>query len=204
MGWLLDSVTWRPRIGDPNPVAIVVTVGYFVAFWLCLSAARRLKNTSQPQASFGPERFWISLTLLMFVLGWNKQLDLQTLLTQVCRAIARHDGWYSHRRMVQGTFVLCCAIAGCGVLISGLRLMRGNWRQFGLAFSGAVYLVTFIVIRAASFYHVDVLLYHLPMVGNWVSSGLELVGIGLVIIGAWSATREPSIAVDDSIPGRLT
>jgi hypothetical protein len=194
MGLVLDNITWRPRIGDPNPLAWVITAGYFIACILCYFADRRFRSRSNHDFS-GRAWFWFTLMLMMFALGWNKQLDLQTLLTQIGREISRQGGWYARRQPIQAAFVLCCAVAGFGFLALGLRLMRGSWRRFGLAYLGIVYLVTFVVIRAASLHHIDYLLYGLPVVGNRVNTSLELGGIILVCAGATLALLEASTTV---------
>jgi len=50
-------------------------------------------------------------------LGINKQLDLQTALTEAGRVLARYQGWYEQRQFVQlvviALFAMTCLIALC-------------------------------------------------------------------------------------------
>ena len=52
--------------------------------------------------------------MTLTALGINKQLDLQSLLTQLLRDAAQFQGWYADRRHYQFAFVV--AIAAAGVL----------------------------------------------------------------------------------------
>ena len=190
---MLADITWRPGIGDRNPLAwCITTVVYFVACWLCLSAGR--SNRAAPR-NCGESRLgwlWSVFAGMMFLLGVNKQLDLQTLLTQCGREMARQGGWYEQRRDVQKAFICGCAVFCIVCATVGIVTLRAHWRQFGVAYLGIVGLITFIVIRAASLHHVDVLLYRLSQVGNWMNFGLELGGTLLVAFGAFLATRHTS------------
>ena len=82
-----------------------------------------------------------------------------------------------------------------GILVSGL-ILRRNWREFGLSCLGIIFLITFVVLRAASFHHVDIVLYHLPRIGNWMNAGLEMGGSLLVSGGAWLALRRRQRNID--------
>lgn len=190
MSYVIAGITWRPRIGDPNPLAWCITVAYFVACALCFFVARSQCAAAKGGKDSRLARFWFVLAALMFALGWNKQLDLQTLLTQCGREAARYFGWYQQRRPVQAVFVFACALLGMFVAVAGMRFLRNAWRQCGLSYLGAVLLLTFVVIRAASFHQIDVLLYHLPVVGYWMNTSLELSGILFVGLGALLAALQ--------------
>jgi hypothetical protein len=62
--------------------------------------------------------------------------------------------------------------------------MQGLFRRFTLAFLGLFFLLTFIIIRAASFHHFDAFLgSRLSSVRlNWV---LELSGISMILLAAF-------------------
>jgi hypothetical protein len=68
--------------------------------------------------------------------------------------------------------------------------MRDLWRRYRLAFVGIIYLCTFVIIRAASFHHIDTLLYHLPGAGYWVNTFLELGGNVILGLAAYRAATE--------------
>lgn len=165
---------WTPGIGDPSPMGWVTVACYLLAALACADAARRTTN---------PRRFWWALAGVLLALGINKQLDLQSLLTQVARDAAKAQGWYESRRTVQMLFVLLTAAAGL-ILIVSVMLHARTWKSTQrLALGGTMMIFLFVVIRASSFHHVDYLINHsvLSMKMNWL---LEIGGIILILVPA--------------------
>lgn len=184
------DITWRPGIGDPNPTAWIITVGYFVVCGLCVWAGwKERENRDRASEKLIPQ-FWFVLAGLLFFLGWNKQLDLQTLFTQIGRDAARDEGWYQNRRPVQAVFVVIFGLLGAAAVGAGIYFMRDVWKRYRVAYTGIIYLGVFVVIRAASFHHIDTVLYHLPVMKYWVNTILELGGIGIVAYGAVMAATQ--------------
>lgn len=171
---------WEPGISDQGSLAWATVVSYFVAALLCASLAWRVRRCNGDVREFV---WWSSLSTTLVVLGINKQLDLQTLLTQVGRHFARSQGWYEQRRVVQEWFVIGIAFGGLCVLVLLAWLFRGSLWRNALALVGFVFLACFVVIRAASFHHVDVLLgvrvQHVPL-----HAMLELIGTSCIAIAA--------------------
>ncbi len=174
---------WRPTIGDPSVMGWF-TVGAYaagaaLAFW-----AARPHPANDRRSVF----FWGMVGLLMVLLAINKQLDLQTLLTEIGRQTAKHQGWMEQRRSVQFWFIVgFSTLATAGFL--GFAFFMRNWfRRFMPAFIGLFILLSFIIIRAASFHHVDqfldVRILHVRM--NWI---LELSGIFIVMAAAVADIR---------------
>jgi hypothetical protein len=171
MDFLL-KIKWRPGIGDPTPAGWFTVVVYGVAAVL----AWRLWSKRR-------ERVWLGVAVLMAFLCWNKQFDFQSLLTDLGREIARHGGWYEDRRRVQKGLVLA-VLAGAGVFGGWfVWRFRGFLGERKLLAAGCFLLLTFIVVRAISFHHVDAFLKSgiAGMRMNWL---LELGGISLVILAA--------------------
>lgn len=171
---------WKPGIGDPTFMGWFTVVAYFAAAGLLLYK-RHLAISLYP-TEWSRHRFiLLLLALLMFAMGINNQLDLQTWFTNVGREMAEAQGWYEKRRLVQALVLL--AIAAIGVLITWAILrMRGVMRSHRLALFGMLLVVGFVAMRASSFFKVDRLLGFqiggLQM--NWI---LELSAIAVVI---WS------------------
>ena len=128
------------------------------------------------------------LAALFAALAVNKQLDLQSWFTAVGRSLARSGGWYGHRGLVQGIFVITLACLGTASIIWLIWRMRRSWHAHGLAIIGTTFIIFFIIIRAGSFHHVDELLGW-DFVGlrmNWV---FELGGIACVTFAALRFAR---------------
>ena len=180
---ILSRVDWRPGIGDPTFMGWFTVVCYFATAYLCGRAAGSVQSGEVPGSRRGSRAFWVILTGMFLVLGVNKQLDLQTLLTQVARELAIVQGWYGERQHFQRQFVMCTAIVGAAALVFFGVLIRRTIVRQGLALIGAAFVVCFVVIRASSLHYVDhalgVRIGHMKM--NWM---LELTGVVCTGIGA--------------------
>lgn len=172
----MNTVPYHWASHDAGTLPWVAVAGYLIGALLCGWQTTRSKA--------GAERaFWILATIAMLALGLNKQLDLQTQLTAIGRRWAREGGWYGQRREIQavaivtGGLVGAAALAGLFWLVRGLRL--GVW----VALLGLALLGGFVMVRAASFHHIDVFM-RTPVAGLKLHTVLELAGILVVIIGA--------------------
>jgi hypothetical protein len=184
-GWIGQ---WSPGIGDPTITGWVTVAAYVLAAFLCGRAFNRCK--SSPTLT-GERRSWGGLTVGLVALGINKQLDLQTALTEVGRGLARQQGWYEVRRPVQAVFVLGVALVGIATSVwMGSQARKGS-RGLRHALFGAVVLSAFVVIRAASFHHVDLLLGE-NLAGLRLNVILELWGIMWMSYGAAKFCRGSS------------
>jgi hypothetical protein len=194
VGWLalaagpalagVDPATgrWAPGIGDPTVMGWLTVLAYLGAAalaWVNLQAARRTRM---------PWRYWAALSALMSLLALNKQLDLQTWFTQFGRDLALAQGWYEQRRLVQVGFIAALAGAAAVVAVLQWRQWRHLWQGYRLSAVGVTLLLTFIVMRAATFHHID----------QWLGWGwgglelnhlLELSAIALIAAGAWQWRR---------------
>lgn len=187
----LHQFRWRPEIGDPSLMGWLTVAAYAGAAFTAWLAARRAGRA--PGTIGGSRLTWSLVTALMALLCLNKQLDLQSLFTDIGRVLSYHQGWYHERREVQKWFVL--GVLGTSFLSTGVMLIcfRHFWKKHFLLSTGLVLLLTFIVIRAVSFHHFDVLLKS-QIMGvrmNWV---LELTGIGLIWLAAYLDYRNPTRA----------
>lgn len=175
---------WSPGIGDPHPMGWVTVAVYLLA---ALAAASVVRRDAFPPGSRARERmFWTLAALLLLFLAVNKQLDLQSFMTAAGRCMAQAQGWYENRRVVQVAFILVLAGAGVLVLLGLRRLLRGTLARTGLALLGLVLVTVFVVIRAAGFHHMDMLIGAriAGMRLNWL---LELPGPLLVLAAALRA-----------------
>jgi hypothetical protein len=172
---LLLKIRWRPVIGDPSPM------GWFTVFAYALAAVLAWRAWLQHRER---HRVWFGVAVLMALLCLNKQFDLQSLFTDLGREFARLFGQYEHRRGFQKFFIIAVLAV---VAIFG-PLFAWKYRAFlaghKLLTGGLVFLLTFLVVRAISFHHMDVFLKESRAGGmkmNWI---LELTGIALVALAA--------------------
>ena len=207
----LYLIRWRPGIGDPTPVGWITFAAYFATCYLCLQAftreksgpARPLTQTipavlrvlrkhhKNPPLPARRAGLWLLLATILFALGINKQLDLQSLVTDLGRVFAYLTGIYGERRLFQVLFIILIGICCFFAAIRLWRMTQGELRDFRLSLVGVCLLLAFIFIRASSFHGMDAFL-GLSLVGvrmNWV---LELSGIGLVAAGTFRARPHKS------------
>ena len=161
---------------DPSSAWLVV-LAYAVGAALCLVAARAACERRD-------RYFWILAAVILLLLGINKQLDLQSYLTPIGRDLARAQGWYEWRRQAEIAFLLLLGIGATAVSVALILWLRGSRTQLNVAAVGMVVLVTFVLMRAATFYHSAVLQGEFIAVSlaHWI----ELIGIGLVAAAAGS------------------
>jgi hypothetical protein len=178
-----DGDRWRPGIGDPTFVGWFTVVAYFGAAYLCWRASTNASNRRKVRW------FWSGLAILLILLGINKQLDFQTELTFMGRDFAKATGWYEDRRIVQGIFIVLIAFGGMIVTAALFWFYRFELRRLWPALAGVGFLMGFIVIRAASFHHVDQFLHFAPggVRMNWL---LELGGIAAIAWPAWRVRKQ--------------
>ena len=173
---------WSLGIGDPTIVGWVTVAAYLVASLLCYRASRLAALQSEL-------RFWLTVSALLLALGINKQLDLQTLGVDLVRGAARAQGWYAHRRLVQGLFIVLIAAAA---VIGALRLER-TFKRSGSALKGAIaglfFILAFLLVRAASFHHLDAA-FRIELAGLRSAWLLELIGIAALAASALGYSKD--------------
>jgi len=175
---------WRPGIGDPTVLGWVTVAAYLLAALGCgLAAWREPMLDDRRRTRRRPSRFWLVMAGLMLALGINKQLDLQSLVTQIGRDSARATGLYSERRELQLGFIIAVALVCASCLVGFLWAARRTLKRRWPAIAGILFILGFVVIRAASFHHVDVFLGARlgGLKWNWI---LELGGIAVVAASA--------------------
>ena len=178
---------WSPGIGDPSFLGWFTVFGYFLAAILCFQASTR---------DAGARRFWRNLGFALVLLGLNKQLDLQSLVTAIGREFANVEGWYERRRELQRLFVFVVGLTAITGAIAALVVFRNRSRQIRTAAAGFVLLGAFICIRAASFHHVDSFL-NAGFFGarfNWI---IEIGGITLIALNAYGAKSAAAFSSRD-------
>ena len=143
---------------------------------------RRARNRSAAyRASFA---FWALLMVLFVFLGLNKQIDLQTWLTDVGRRMAQAQGWYDQRAQVQAVFIGAVAVTGLSLLAFLLDRTRELLPRHALAFVGLVLLACYVILRTASFHDIDRVMGW-GVLGFRLSWLLELLGI--ICVGTCAA-----------------
>jgi len=186
---------WQLGIGDPTVVGWVTVVAYAVAAWFAWQArARYLRIARKPGKDPTIARnlvkmswMWLVFFAILVFLGINKQLDLQTWFTEIGRDLSKEQGWYESRRRFQALFITLIALAGIGAMAFGFKIYRPVLRHVWMALVGMGLLGTFVVIRAASFHYVDLMLKSGPFPLNAM---LELGALAVLIVAAQAGRKK--------------
>ena len=172
-------------MGDPTAIGWLATVCYFALACLCFSAASASAGPGRSTLALRVRRFWLIAGVLLAALGVSKQLDLQIMLAEIGRSLAKGEGWYHGRREVQGLLMLALAIVGGGAVALVGYLVRAALCRMGLALVGMVLLVGLFLVRAASFHPADLFLdQRVGQVQMTLAHGLELTGMVCVAASA--------------------
>jgi hypothetical protein len=184
----MTHFNWTPKIGDPTIGGWVTVVLYLLAAGSCWITARELVLED---IGSNERRAWWAISILFLALGINKQLDLQSALTEAGRVLAHYQGWFEQRQLVQLAFIALVAIICLIAAIALLLWTRSAPTPTRLALMGTTMVLGFVLIRAASFHHVDQFIGQtiLGLRWNWI---LEMSGISLVLFA--SQWRQVGIA----------
>jgi hypothetical protein len=162
------------------------TGGYLAAAVLCALASQacvagwRGRYTESRRLAF----FWGLITAGLALLAINKQLDLQTVLTDRLREQAERGGWYEHRRIVQALFVMLAAATAAGTLWMLLRLLGPRWREHRLLLAGLVVLAGYLLLRVADIERVGEMA-GLSLAAEGLRSVAEWTGLAMIAVAAW-------------------
>lgn len=183
----IENNHWVPSIGDPTIIGWVTVAIYFIVAVICLKAAFTSKldgNQNKSNQEKSIKTFWLFLTFFLIALGINKQLDLQSLLTQIGKDLAIAQGWYKDRRVVQMGFIILIGLLGVTGSAILLKIYWNANTAIKIAFTGSVILFVFILMRASSFHHMDIFI-NMKLAGMRMNGILELGGLAIIGTGGF-------------------
>ena len=168
-----------PTMTDPATRAWIILAAYGCCALLALAAGRSAASTRD-------RRFWYSTAAVLLLLGLNKQLDMQTMLTDVARSVAKEGGWYDSGESCRARFLLVLGLGAAAAAAMLTLWLRSASRAVKIATTGLLLLMGFVLLRAASFHHIDAWVT-VDLGGLRSGWWLELAGIAL--IGASAAAQ---------------
>jgi hypothetical protein len=192
---------WQPKIGDPSPIGWITVGLYVLSFFAGLGAMIRIVTAEDLDQKNRLVCFFIFYSGLILFLGVNKQLDLQTLFTDVFRIISKEEGWYSERKFFQKKFIVFISTFG---LLSFLLMsiwLRSFFKRIAILLLGICALIGFILIRAASLHYMDFALrdkfYDIKLYAI-----IEVTALAIILVGVFVSTRKlHQVATNNVING---
>ena len=193
----IENDHWVPSISDPTIIGWVTVAVYFIVAIICLKAtfiSKLDKNQNKSNQEKSIKNFLLFLTFFLIALGINKQLDLQTLLTQIGKNIAIEQGWYKDRRLVQVGFIIFIGLVGVSSLIILIRIYRNTCSSVKIALTGCIILFSFILIRASSFHHMDIFI-NIKIIATRINSIFELGSLLIIGLGGFRYFYSKNLSV---------
>lgn len=182
------SPIWQQAIHRLSWSHGLVASAYGAAAWLCFL------NVQAEEEAQGSCALWWAATVLLCLLGANVVLQADVFVTQTLRALARLQGWYGQRRVLQYVVIGLMALAVLLALNSKIwRLQR--FRPYAQTHAGAVRagllaLLVLFAVRLVSAHGTDAVL-NVRLLGVSVGRWFELAGLVWVIRGALSSLYRP-------------
>jgi hypothetical protein len=165
--------------GDPTVLGWTTFALYLIASILSF----RIASASRLTGSASFRHIWGLIALMLVGLGVNKQLDLQTLIIQLARQVAFIGHLYEYRFALHALFFLGLMFLLAVVLFRWWTKLRLFSRQLPMAATGCAFVLSYIMVRAASIDRVDRLigfdLEGIPFL--WL---LEVGGLTMIIAQA--------------------
>lgn len=172
---------WHPGIGDPTAMGWFTLFSYYGASLVCMVAVLRVGQ----RVAATERTFWLTLFVVMAVLGICKQFNLLSAITELGRMVAWSQGWIAQRREFQKTIMVAVAMVGSVLFVLLVsRLPRAIVARHWVVLLGVGYLIVFVVLRAISLHGYESFLKK-TLCGlrvNWIG---ELGGIAA--IGGYAA-----------------
>src|SRR6266478_9122626 len=138
----MHEFDWSPGIGDPTIGGWLTVILYFLTMVSCWRTADIIRLRERYISS---EKYtWRGVSILFLALGINKQLDLQTALTELGRVLAYYQGWYGERQTVQVWFMVGVAITCITTAIILLIWARKSPAPTWLALLGTAAVLAFV------------------------------------------------------------
>ena len=182
----MTEIKWRPGIGDPTAMGWITVAAYLAVWWMTCRASLAGARIHEAKSLGEHKLYWLFLAVAFLFLAINKQIDLQSLFTELARDLVQSLDLYDRRRELQQVFIVSVLVAGASCVAWSFWYTRRSPRYYFLANLGLVYLLAFIVVRAASFHNVDRLL-GVTVLGIKMNWFFELGGIACVGVAARQA-----------------
>ncbi len=182
------SPIWQQAVYHLSWSHGLVASAYGAAAWLCFLNVRAEEEVQ------GSCALWWAATVLLCLLGANVVLQADVFVTQTFRALARLQGWYGQRRVVQYLLIGLMALAALLALNSKIWLSQ-SFRPYAQTNTGAVSagllaLLMLFAVRLVSAHGTDAVL-NVRLLGMSIGRLFELACLAWVMWGALSSLRRP-------------
>lgn len=180
---------WQLGINDPYLTSWIMVAIYLAVAGLAVAVVRW---GSFPIQTRTRERvFWGVLAGVLFLLAFNKQADLQSLVLSIGHCATQSDNMYEFKQGIKGVAMVAIALSFAGIGTVLLWALRRTFRRTGLPLLGLLIIFLFVLSRAFWIFHfihsIEVAQFIYPLLGSgWPSRFFELSGPLLISLAAVS------------------
>lgn len=174
-------------IGDPDLLGWSITLGYLSGAALSFVRARQYAGSGAGRH----EMFWFLIAVFLFLMGLNKQLDLQTAVIEIGREATMQLGWYEYRRQIAIGFISLLFAWGAVSQAWLYSVLTRFDRREKLALLGLSVLFVFIAVRAAYFQHIDFFTNYDAILARRIHWMMEITGILCITIATCYGKLKP-------------
>ena len=169
---------WKDKRGDPTIIGWFITLLYLLVSVISFYLLRRIKVIN-PDIEY--KWFWFGAGILIFLLGINKQLDVQMLFADFARLYAKVSGMFENRKPFQQKIISLLATIGISIFAFMIYKLWNAPKRMWMALVGFCILFSFPLIRLVSLHSIEALLYS-SLLSVKVVDVLEIIGITIIFI----------------------
>lgn len=166
---------WLSESGDTTMWSWVITIMYFLVIIVSLFYTKKIKKEKEKHF------LWVCISIFVFAMGLNKQLDIQILLTMIGKNIAWNYGLMDSSRTIWRTLAMVILISvfvlGSFILYKARKILHKEI----VSLAGVAILMFFTLIRVGSISHIALA----DRLQNGIISrihGVELLGLVVILI----------------------
>ena len=164
----------------------LAVVGYTLVTLISFKSYLKIKTLHVPRSE---KFFWLIVSIVLFILIFNKLLNLQTFFTALGRCEAQLSGWYDTRKNKQLVIIAILVMLGLVSLIVFSYLLRNSFKRIWFVLVCFTLKVIFVLVRAVDFHDIDALLR--MIVWGWqVNWMFEHGGIALLVLSILIANQQ--------------
>lgn len=182
------SPIWQQAIYHLSWSHGLVACAYGVAAWLCFL------NVQTEEEALGSCALWWAATVLLCLLAANVALQVEVFVTQTLRALAKLQGWYGQRRVLQYLLIGLMALTVLLALNSRPWLSQSfrprAQTHTGAVSAGLLALLMLFAVRLVSAHGTDAVL-NVRLLGVSIGRLFELACLSWVMWGALCSLRRP-------------
>jgi hypothetical protein len=162
-------------------IDIIIVLEYVIILILCIIKVFHVDDAISPNQILYHRLIFISITIILIFMLLSRLLGFNVFFTETGRTLARFDGWYKDRRIIQFMFVIGAFIFSLLLLTLMERNLDSIWRCYSKTFYGITFLICFIVIITVSYHPVDQLLKK-EIVGIKYNRIIEFLTVTWIVI----------------------